>query len=106
MIVLIAVLLAVFVLDSPWNVAVVVGAIAFEGAEAWFLIRLSKRRQVQMGAETMVGEIADVVEPLRPDGRVRLHGELWRARCEEGALRGERVRVRSLEGLTLEVERE
>lgn len=101
-----AILLAVFVLGPPWNVLVVAGAAFVELAETWFWISYSKRRKVQVGAETMVGELAEVVEPLRPLGRVRVRGELWRARCEEGALPGERVRVRGLDGLTLEVERE
>jgi membrane-bound serine protease (ClpP class) len=35
---------------------------------------------------------------------VRLQGELWRARCAEGADAGEQVRVVALDGLTLLVE--
>jgi membrane protein implicated in regulation of membrane protease activity len=58
-----------------------------------------------MGPETLVGETAQVVTPCRPTGQVRLQGELWQARCEEGADVGEHVRVRALEGLTLIVER-
>jgi membrane protein implicated in regulation of membrane protease activity len=46
-----------------------------------------------------------VVTRCAPLGQVRLQGELWRARCEEGADPGERVRVRALDGLTLVVER-
>jgi membrane protein implicated in regulation of membrane protease activity len=47
----------------------------------------------------------EVVAQCRPHGHVRVEGELWRARCEEGADKGELVRVRALEGLTLVVER-
>jgi membrane protein implicated in regulation of membrane protease activity len=36
---------------------------------------------------------------------VRLQGEIWRARCDEGAERGEHVRVTAIEELTLVVER-
>jgi membrane protein implicated in regulation of membrane protease activity len=46
-----------------------------------------------------------VTEPCRPDGQVRLNGELWEARCAEGADRGETVRVTGREGLKLVVER-
>jgi membrane protein implicated in regulation of membrane protease activity len=102
-----AILLAVFVLDSPWSYAVIVGAVAFELTEAWVLIRWSQRRTVSMGAETLVGETGEVVDALRPEGRVRVQGELWRARspAEEELPAGAAVRVRALDGLVLEVER-
>jgi membrane protein implicated in regulation of membrane protease activity len=105
MILLAAVLLAVFVVPAPWNVVLVAGAVAFEVVETYVFLRISRRRRVQVGAETMVGQFATVVKPLRPEGSVRFQGELWRARCDEGALPGEEVRVRGLDGLTLEVER-
>jgi membrane-bound serine protease (ClpP class) len=105
MILVLAVLLALFVLESPWNVVAIVGAGAIETLEVVVFVRWSQRRRVQVGAETLVGETAEVVTPLRPDGQVRLHGELWRASCAEGALPGELVRVTAVDGLTLEVER-
>ena len=58
----------------------------------------------QVGAETLIGAVAEVVSTCRPDGQVRVQGELWRARCEEGADRGETVRVVDRDGLTLRVE--
>jgi membrane-bound serine protease (ClpP class) len=100
-----AILLALFVLPAPWGVVAVLGAIVVEVAETAFWIRLSKRRRPQVGAEALIGASAEVVTACRPLGRVRLHGELWQARCDEGAGRGETVRVRALEGLTLVVER-
>jgi membrane-bound serine protease (ClpP class) len=105
MILVLAILLALFVLESPWNVVAIVGAGAIETLEVVVFVRWSQRRRVQVGAETLVGETAEVVTPLRPNGQVRLHGELWGASCAEGALPGELVRVTAVEGLTLEVER-
>jgi membrane protein implicated in regulation of membrane protease activity len=58
-----------------------------------------------MGPETLVGSVGQVVTPCMPLGQVRLQGELWRARCAEGADVGEQVRVLDLDGLTLVVER-
>jgi membrane protein implicated in regulation of membrane protease activity len=47
-----------------------------------------------------------VAVSCRPEGQVRVHGELWRARCEEGADAGDEVVVERLEdGLTLIVTR-
>jgi membrane-bound serine protease (ClpP class) len=100
-----AILLAVFALPPAWDVAVVAVAAAIEIGEAFFWIWLSRRRRVQMGPETLVGAVAHVVTPCYPAGQVRVQGELWQARCEEGADVGERVRVRELDGLTLVVER-
>jgi membrane protein implicated in regulation of membrane protease activity len=40
-----------------------------------------------------------------PVGQVRVRGELWEARCSEGAGVGESVRLARIEGLTLVVER-
>jgi len=100
-----AILLAVFVLPDRWAVAVVALAAVVEVAETLFWIWLSRRGKVKMGPETLVGAVAQVVTPCAPLGQVRLQGELWRARCEEGAAPGERVRVQALDGLTLVVER-
>jgi membrane-bound serine protease (ClpP class) len=100
-----AVLLAVYVLPGPWDIPVIAAAAAVEVAETFFWIWLSRRARIKMGPETLIGATAEVVAACRPSGQVRLQGELWRARCEEGADVGERVRVRALEGLTLLVER-
>jgi len=100
-----AILLAVFVLPPRWAVPVVLLAAVIEVAETAFWIRYSRRRRVQMGPETLVGAVGLVVTPCMPEGQVRLQGELWRARCGDGADVGEQVRVLELDGLTLVVER-
>jgi membrane protein implicated in regulation of membrane protease activity len=100
-----AILLAVFVLPDGWTVPVIVAAAVVEVGETLFWLWLSRRGRVKMGPETLVGALASVVTPCTPFGQVRVQGELWRARCDEGADVGERVRVRALEGLTLVVER-
>lgn len=100
----VALFLALYVLDDPWNVIVVVGAIFLEIGEVGFWFWYTKRRRIQVGAETLIGLEAVVVTPLRPRGQVRLQGELWEARCDAGAAAGARVVVRGLEGLTLVVE--
>jgi membrane-bound serine protease (ClpP class) len=99
-----AILLAIYVLSTPWSVVVVVLAAIVEVAETGFWIWFSKRRRVQVGAETLIGATAEVAAACRPNGQVRIAGELWQARCEVGADVGERVRVLALDGLTLVVE--
>jgi membrane-bound serine protease (ClpP class) len=93
------------VVPMPWGLALIVGATIVEVAESLFWIWLSKRRRSAVGAEALIGETATVVRACRPVGQVRLHGERWQARCEEGADEGESVRITALDGLTLIVER-
>jgi len=61
---------------------------------------------VQTGREELVGMRAEVRETLDPAGQVFVAGALWRARLGAGAepqRPGDRVRVESVEGLTLQV---
>lgn len=61
-----------------------------------------------IGREWMIGELGEVVEPVDPDGVIRIRGALWKARTNRAtpSPAGERVRVVALEGLLLEVEPE
>ncbi|MFN3476761.1 MAG: NfeD family protein, partial [Candidatus Methylomirabilales bacterium] len=65
-------------------------------------LRAQKRRPVT-GLEGLIGEIGTARTKLDPEGQVFVRGELWNARCEEGAEKGEKVRVASVEGLKLRV---
>ena len=66
------------------------------------------RRKAQTGKEEMIGLSGEVVEPLAPEGMVRVRGELWRARSRDGELIhiGEKVKVVEMDGLKLIVVRE
>jgi membrane-bound serine protease (ClpP class) len=101
---LLAILLAIFVLPSHWGLVAIIAGLTIEVGEAWLWIRLSRRWRVVTGAEGLVGRTAEVVEACRPDGRVRIHGELWRAHCGSGADAGATVVVRGVRDLVLEVE--
>jgi membrane protein implicated in regulation of membrane protease activity len=102
----IAILAAIFWLPTGWGIAAVAAATVFEVAEVGLWLWLSRRRKVVTGAEALPGSEAVVVVACRPDGQVRLAGELWRARCPEGADAGDRVVVERLEpDLTLLVRR-
>jgi membrane-bound serine protease (ClpP class) len=101
-----AILVALFVLPAPWGLVLVAAAAVVEVGETFFWIRLSRRRRIRAGAETLIGARAVVVSACRPVGQVRVQGELWRARCVAGAEPGETVRIVGREGLTLLVEPE
>jgi membrane-bound serine protease (ClpP class) len=61
---------------------------------------------VSTGAEGMIGHEAEVRLPLDPVGQVFVDGALWKARADgDGPIApGNRVRVKSVDGLTLVVE--
>ena len=104
MLLVVAFLLAIFVLDEPWSWVVVVVGGLLEVAESWLYVRWSRRRRPHVGVEALIGRIAIVSTDCRPYGQVRIAGELWQARCDAGAAAGEEVVVREVDGLTLVVE--
>jgi membrane-bound serine protease (ClpP class) len=99
----IAIILALFFAPWPWNLIAVLAGVVIEVGELTWGLRLARRWRPQTGAEAMIGQVAEVVARCQPSGRVRIHGELWEARCAEGADVGENVRIQALEGLTLVV---
>ena len=104
MLLVVAILAAIFWLPSPWGIAAVLGAAAIELAEIGVFVWYSKRRRATTGAEGLVGQVAVVVTACEPEGYVQVEGERWRARCAEGAGVGEQVVVEAVEtGLMLVV---
>lgn len=73
-----------------------------------FVLR-SRTWKQSTGAEELIGEEGEVTEPAASAGGIgliRIHGEIWRAAVpgNQSLSKGTRVRVRSINGLTLEVE--
>lgn len=103
MIFVLALLIALFFVPSPWSVIVILaGAVAEVGEVIWGR-RLAQRWRPRTGAEAMIGETAQVVTACRPRGQVRVRGELWEAVADEGADPGDSVRIEAIDGLTLVV---
>lgn len=65
----------------------------------------SRRRAVVTGGAALIGAVGSVVEWTGGEGRVRVSGEVWRARAGTALEPGERVNVRDRDGLVLLVER-
>jgi membrane-bound serine protease (ClpP class) len=75
-----------------------------------FLVRLAviaQRTAPVTGVPRMIGTLGDVVTAIEPGqlGQVRIQGEIWRAASTEPVAEGARVRVISVEGLTLTVQK-
>lgn len=106
---LVVLVLAVLFLPWPWSVVAVIGAalvdLAETGAFFWWSRRRRRMTRPAVGLDDLIGRSAVVVTPLRPEGQVRVYGELWRARGAPRAVPGERVVVRGVNGMVLEVDR-
>ena len=72
----------------------------------WVMTRFMsiRRRPAKGGQEELVGSEARVLEDFEGKGHVRLMGERWHARSSRPLLKGQAVRVTSVDGLTVEVE--
>jgi membrane-bound serine protease (ClpP class) len=100
----IGVLLAIFVLPSPWGLAAIAIGATLDIAETGVFLWWSKRRTAAVGVDVLVGKTGVAIGQLWPDGQVKVGGELWRARCAGGCDAGTKVVVRAVRGLTLDVD--
>ncbi len=84
---------------------VTVGAAAGVIFSATILIALRQRRRpVVSGREEMIGAEAQALESFEESGRVMAHGEIWSARTASPVQSGQKLRIKNIHGLTLEVE--
>jgi membrane-bound serine protease (ClpP class) len=77
------------------------------GAITVFLMSIAlraRRNKVVTGAEGLVGEVAIAQTELAPAGKVFVHGELWDAVASGNVPAGEKVVVKKVDGLQLQVE--
>jgi len=86
---------------------IAVGIILFELVEhlvfplAWLILR--RKKPSVSGPEGMIGQVAEVKEWHRQEGRVFLQGELWQAGGSVSFAEGEKAVVESVAGLQLRV---
>jgi len=87
---------------------VIIPTVIVTGAFFAFAVTMAVKAQLAKpatGAEGFVGEIGLVQTPLRPEGKVFVHGEIWNAYADEAIEVGEKVRVLKTEGLKVKVEK-
>jgi membrane-bound serine protease (ClpP class) len=92
------------------DVPVVIVAAALLGGMTLFAVSkalAARHGPVSTGWEELVGREGTVKVPLDPLGQIYVHGALWRARLSDPNAEprhvGDRVRVDSVDGLTLNV---
>jgi membrane-bound serine protease (ClpP class) len=64
----------------------------------------ARRNKIVTGEQGMIGEIGIAETPLSPSGKVFVHGELWDAVSTVPVPAGERIVVRQVDGLKLQVD--
>ncbi|WP_035568645.1 NfeD family protein [Litchfieldella anticariensis] len=71
----------------------------------WTMTRFMglRKRKPRTGQEELIGARAVAVSDFQGDGRVRLHGELWRAHAAMEVRKGDELTVVGIDGLTVEV---
>ena len=85
---------------------VAIGVAVGFGAVSLLLVELvvrARRHRVTTGAQGLVGESGTALTALGLRGTVLVHGERWAARAAAPIAAGAAVRVRGVDGLTLEV---
>ncbi len=70
-----------------------------------YIVARERHRRSTTGAEGLVGEVGEVREAIAPGapGSVFVHGEIWRAVSSDALSPGARARVKSVDGLELQV---
>ncbi len=82
----------------------------FAAATAVFLVLVmgmlvkGRRKPVVSGREELLGSTGEVLADFEGEGWAHVHGETWRVRSPEPLRAGQRVRVKAMDGLTLDVE--
>ncbi|HID95227.1 MAG TPA: nodulation protein NfeD [Candidatus Latescibacteria bacterium] len=91
-------------LKVSWNI--IVPAVAATVAFFLFAVGMglrAQRRKPATGAEGLVGTTGVALTRIAPEGKVSIHGEIWRARSDEKIKKGEEVVVVGVEHLKLRV---
>jgi membrane protein implicated in regulation of membrane protease activity len=96
-----AIVLALTVLPAGWGAALLGVVIIWEVVEKFLWIRYSRRLPIAVGREALVGLPVTAVSACLPEGRVRLDGESWKARCSDGAQAGDSLVVEDVDLITL-----
>jgi membrane-bound serine protease (ClpP class) len=100
---IIAILLAIFLIPWPWGILAVLAALVLEIFEIRWGLRLARGR-AQVGVETLVGKRGRAATDLEPRGQVFIDGARWAARSSRAVHSGTTVEVREVHGLELYVD--
>lgn len=87
-------------------IASAVGTVGSFVALVLVILVRDRRRRPSAGMEGMTGEVAVALTDLEPVGKIKVRGEIWKARSTTPVVAGSRVRIVLLHGLEAQVEPE
>ncbi len=71
-----------------------------------YLVIKAHARRSLTGKEGMIGELGQALSPFSPDGKIFVHGEIWRAVSDDKIEKGDKVQVVEVQDhLTLKVKK-
>ncbi|NWG04822.1 MAG: nodulation protein NfeD [Syntrophaceae bacterium] len=90
------------------SLSVVIPAVLVSAA--FFIFAVTKAIHARMkkpttGMEGLLGEIGIASTPIRPEGKVSIHGEFWNVMSDQPIEMGEKVQVTGVENLKLKVKK-
>ena len=87
-----------------WAAAGIIAVWVIKDVVMFPFVRIAYQPGSPGGARSLLGALGTAQDSLQPSGYVRISSELWRAELQPGSPPvepGDRVRVRSVHGLTL-----
>ncbi len=101
-------ILAFFLLPLPQAIISYLVILLISGLLYWAIIRVSRRRSI-VGREGLIGTEARVISKLGPHDAaqymVEVSGELWSANSRDKLELNDKIKILSVDGLTLTVEK-
>jgi membrane-bound serine protease (ClpP class) len=86
-------------------IATIITLISLTMATLLYMVISLHRTRPVTGVQGLLQEIGTAQTDINPEGQIFVHGEIWKAFSPEPISKGEKVRIRSVDGLTLRVEK-
>lgn len=90
------------------SLGTIISAVILTAAFFLFAFALAIRthfKKVTTGSEGLIGELGVAQTKVSSEGKVKVHGEIWNAECDDVIKKGEKIRVVSVDGLKLKIEK-
>ena len=100
---IVALTLGFLFLDGWMRYAVIIGGAAIEIAEIAVWLKWRKVAP-KYGMDSLVGMTGVALTDCKPDGQVKVKGQIWTAHCAGGVAVGDAIRVTTVDRLKLEVD--
>jgi membrane-bound serine protease (ClpP class) len=86
-------------------IATIITLISLTMATLLYMVISLHRTKPVTGVQGLLQEIGTAQTDINPEGQIFVHGEIWKAFSPDPISKGEKVRIRSVDGLTLRVEK-